>query len=472
MSETMDYQSNKLARKHEEITTDDEEHGTTTTKKPRAQKAAIPSVIVKEVEDIVDDAKKLNEFIEENITKHQLNVKSIRVTRNKNIQIYFEDAESYSEVVENEAIFEGKYKAKTDNKPYFVVLKGLNYQNALVYKQELEVKYNIKEIKQIKSMRTPNQVINKVILAVENKESADSLIRNGIRLSYIRYRIEEYRSPIKLIQCFKCQGFNHIAKNCKKEKTICPKCGSDNHPIDEQTNKPICNAEKKQCINCGNEHSSAAPFCPKKQERLQYIKAKISNNKQDIIIPTTSTSNSKLSYASILKTTTSKVKEATHKIQEQDMLQNIDIKMNQMLKNQQEIINSHEKRILKLEEINEQLQKRVVSLEEEILKQKQEQVEVNSQSINYIIDIFSNLSQKNPEESGFIKNLKAFIANHRNSFNINDQSIKEKLSKAAALRRSSIGSNASAQSTVNPATSASTPINTANKATNKATNNK
>jgi len=58
----------------------------------------ILSIIVKGVEDIVDDAKKLNQFIQQNLIKHKLNVRNIKITRNKNLKVYFEDPESLEEV--------------------------------------------------------------------------------------------------------------------------------------------------------------------------------------------------------------------------------------------------------------------------------------------------------------------------------------------------------------------------------------
>ena len=65
----------------------------------------ILSIIVKGEEDIVDDAKKLNQFIQQNLIKHKLNVRNIKITRNKNLKVYFVDPESLEEVFENGAHF-------------------------------------------------------------------------------------------------------------------------------------------------------------------------------------------------------------------------------------------------------------------------------------------------------------------------------------------------------------------------------
>ncbi len=49
----------------------------------------------------------------------------------------------------------------------------------------------------------------------------------------MRYRTEEYKPAVRLTSCYKCQKFGHIARQCKAEKTVCPKCGKDDHDVDE-----------------------------------------------------------------------------------------------------------------------------------------------------------------------------------------------------------------------------------------------
>lgn len=47
-------------------------------------------------------------------------------------------------------------------------------------------------------------------------------------------------------RCFKCSGFNHSGKNCKKQ--ACSKCGSTEHQESE------CDSVMKKCVNCTREN--------------------------------------------------------------------------------------------------------------------------------------------------------------------------------------------------------------------------
>ena len=56
------------------------------------------------------------------------------------------------------------------------------------------------------------------------------------------------------IQCFKCQKFGHISKNCRG-KQKCPLCSED-HTFEECQNR-----ENKKCSNCGGSHSAGFKGC-------------------------------------------------------------------------------------------------------------------------------------------------------------------------------------------------------------------
>ena len=56
------------------------------------------------------------------------------------------------------------------------------------------------------------------------------------------------------MQCFKCQGFNHIAKSCKKEARC--GCCTGQHNTSECTGDP-----PKKCINCKADHEAQSGGC-------------------------------------------------------------------------------------------------------------------------------------------------------------------------------------------------------------------
>ena len=100
------------------------------------------------------------------------------------------------------------------------------------------------------------------------------ILKNGIYANYRLYRAEEFRNRIKLIQCFKCQKFGHIAKNCKSSPR-CSQCGGE-HKI-ENGKMEKCTANTKKCPNCGGQHSSSYGGCAKIKNKIKEIKEKLSS---------------------------------------------------------------------------------------------------------------------------------------------------------------------------------------------------
>ena len=73
-----------------------------------------------------------------------------------------------------------------------------------------------------------------------------------------------------VLQCFKCQGFNHHADQCKHENQVCAKCGGS-HKLKE------CKNNSTSCRNCkaaGSEdnHWANSKSCPKYIEMISSIR--------------------------------------------------------------------------------------------------------------------------------------------------------------------------------------------------------
>ena len=50
-------------------------------------------------------------------------------------------------------------------------------------------------------------------------------------MCFVKIRWEKNNNTKNVTQCYKCQSFGHIAKNCFRE-VVCPKC-SKNHNVGE-----------------------------------------------------------------------------------------------------------------------------------------------------------------------------------------------------------------------------------------------
>ena len=84
-------------------------------------------------------------------------------------------------------------------------------------------------------------------LEIKDGAEAEALISKNLtcHTTGIIYKVEEFRSPVSVPQCWNCQNFGHSAKTCKS-KTKCLICGESHY------HKGCPNREKKQpkCANC------------------------------------------------------------------------------------------------------------------------------------------------------------------------------------------------------------------------------
>ena len=75
-------------------------------------------------------------------------------------------------------------------------------------------------------------------LEISDPAEAEALLSQNLmwNVTGIVYKVEEFRQPVSVSQCFNCQSFGHSAQNCKS---------------------------KQKCVICGENHSHKG--CPKKK---------------------------------------------------------------------------------------------------------------------------------------------------------------------------------------------------------------
>lgn len=81
-----------------------------------------------------------------------------------------------------------------------------------------------------------------------------------VPLLWTSCRVRDYAD---VSRCFKCQGYNHVAKFCKKAVPTCGHCGESGH----QNKDCPKTGEKAVCVNCRRaglsfEHSARSKVCP------------------------------------------------------------------------------------------------------------------------------------------------------------------------------------------------------------------
>ena len=96
-------------------------------------------------------------------------------------------------------------------------------------------------------------------LEIKDEAEAEALISQNLtcHITGIIYKVEEFRSPVSVQQCWNCQSSDHSAKKYRS-KTKCLICGESHH------HKGCPNREKKQpkCANCKGPHVASYKGCP------------------------------------------------------------------------------------------------------------------------------------------------------------------------------------------------------------------
>ena len=99
---------------------------------------------------------------------------------------------------------------------------------------------------------------------------AEALLSQNLmcNVTGIVYKVEEFRQPVSVRQCFNCQCFGHSAQNCKSKQkfVIC----DENH---SHKGCPKKEAKQPKCANCSGPHVASYKGCPeyKKQASRQHL---------------------------------------------------------------------------------------------------------------------------------------------------------------------------------------------------------
>ena len=128
--------------------------------------------------------------------------------------------ENVSEVIKSQTGFQNSkvkiIKGINDvpEKTYKVVAIGV-HQTISEDDIKTELAKNKVKINKVQRLKFNGQPTRKVVIQFENEQDMKIALYSGIYFGRIGIRCESYRTTPQVTQCFKCQGFNHIAKDCK-----------------------------------------------------------------------------------------------------------------------------------------------------------------------------------------------------------------------------------------------------------------
>ena len=131
---------------------------------------------------------------------------------------------------------------------------------------QTELAKNNVKINKVQRLKYNGQPTRKVVIQFENEQDMKIALYSGIYFGRIRIRCESYRTTPQVTQCYKCQGFNHIAKDCKNAQK-CLRCAGAHKSIEcPDKNK---DSLKLKCSNCNGEHVASPKECPKFKEQIK-----------------------------------------------------------------------------------------------------------------------------------------------------------------------------------------------------------
>ena len=115
----------------------------------------------------------------------------------------------------------------------------------------------------------------KVKITCSSMEEKAEFISNGVKIGFENFRVTDYKQPIRPQQCFKCQQFGHMSRDCNNSDK-CRKCAGNHRSSD-------CQNREIKCANCNGTHRSSDLICPELQAA------------------TTKTEAAKMSYSMLVK---------------------------------------------------------------------------------------------------------------------------------------------------------------------------
>lgn len=152
-------------------------------------------------------------------------------------------------------------------------------REALVVEFKLEDPQCIGTIRMRKTYGLTQTGSFKVPVTVANKMTEKGKVKVG-------WSVCQLRVPQRLLKCYKCLGFNHIATNCRSSidrRSACWKCGKEGYKSGGCTNLAQCSL----CPTNDNEHQTGGIKCKAYQEAMQKVTQIILNhcdNAQDLLM--------------------------------------------------------------------------------------------------------------------------------------------------------------------------------------------
>ena len=104
------------------------------------------------------------------------------------------------------------------------------------------------------------------VIKIDFKNAVDqeSCLKCGINIENLHLAAEVYKPRQRIIQCFNCLKFGHVAKLCKQENPTCSLCAESHSPDD-------CHKQHKKCANCQSDKHYATSTDCETYKRIKHL---------------------------------------------------------------------------------------------------------------------------------------------------------------------------------------------------------
>ena len=129
----------------------------------------------------------------------------------------------------------------------------------------------------IKKKDGTDKAHSSLMLELATPEMANRVCAEGLIENYVIQDCETYDRRCRILQCFKCQQYGHMAFRCQRP-TRCGHCGGDHHSKDHET---INSAAEERCTVCQKTgHATWSRKCETRQREIGFAKTRWANRRR------------------------------------------------------------------------------------------------------------------------------------------------------------------------------------------------
>ena len=197
--------------------------------------------------------------------QNRLKIKSSFVTKAGSLLIEFNNPEDAEEVARNWN--PSYYTNKRSGGETRCNLLSMINKNSVIIKQvpksindtelNISVAKNFAGATAKRFVTKENIILGTVKIDFEEETEREKALTLGIKLGEEIFPAEKYEPRRRIIQCYNCLKFGHVAKLCRQDHPTCSTCGRDHHAT-------RCQYRRIHCSNCDQDgHSATDKQCPK-----------------------------------------------------------------------------------------------------------------------------------------------------------------------------------------------------------------